>query len=229
MAKHIGIAAVSAEGAALCYRTICAEAAGRMGPHDHPEISMHTHPLARYLPHQRAGNWRGIAELLLDSARKLASVGAEFLICPANTPHQAMGFVEPESPLRWLHIAREVVRHAQEQGFGCLAVLGTNALMTGPVYADAAAGTGVKLAIPDDDQRREVNRMIYDELVYGKVLPESRERLHAVMAAMKGLGCDAAVLGCTELPLLADPETAPLPLLDSTRLLARAALREAIL
>ena len=228
MARHIGIVACSAEGAALCYRTFCVEGAAVMGEHDHPEVSMHTHSLATYMRPIRAGDWQAVASLMLDSARRLAAVGAELLICPDNTIHQAAPLLEKESPLPWLHIAREVVGAAVEAGRRKLAVLGTKYLMTGPVYRDAADAAGVAVEVPDEAQREEIDRIIFDELVYGKILPASRQRLHAVMAGLKALGCDAAVLGCTELPLLADPATAPLPLLDSTRLLARAALREAV-
>jgi aspartate racemase len=228
VARHIGIVACSAEGAALCYRTICLEADQTMGRYDHPEVSMHTHSLARYMVGIRSGDWPAVAELMLDSAAKLARAGAELLICPDNTIHEAMGLVEPRSALPWLHIAHEVARQAQRQGFRCLAVLGTKYLMEGRVYRSAAAEAGLSMQVPGEEERRRIDRIIFEELVYGQVLPDSRRHLDEVMAEMKALGCDAAVLGCTELPLLADPATAPLPLLDSTRILARAALAEAM-
>jgi aspartate racemase len=228
MPKHIGIVACSAEGAALCYRTFCTEAAARMGRHDHPEVSMHTHPLARYMVGIEAGDWRAVADLMLDSARRLASIGAALLISPDNTIHQALPLVRPRSPLPWLHIAEEVVAAARAGGYRRLAVLGTKFLMEGPVYRDAAAAAGLATQVPDEADRRRINRIIFDELVYGRLLPESRAYFNEVMAAMKSRGCDAAVLGCTEIPLAVDAATAPLPTLDSTRLLARAALREAL-
>ncbi len=229
MARHIGIVACSAEGgAALCYRTICLAAAEPMGLHDHPELSMHTHPLARYMVGIRAGDWQSVAELMLDSAGKLAGSGAELLICPDNTIHQAMPLVEPKSPLPWLHIAREVVGEARRLGCERLAVLGTKYLMEGPVYRDAAEQAGLAVETPEADDRERIDRIIFDELVRGAVRPESREVLNGIMGVMKSRGCDAAVLGCTELPLLAEPARAPLPLLDSTRILAHAAVREAL-
>jgi len=228
LAKHIGIVACSAEGAALCYRTICVEGAALCGEHNHPEVSMHTHPLAEYMVPIRAGDWEAVAALMIDSARRLETIGAELLVCPDNTIHQAMPLVEPACGPPWLHIAREVVRAAGESGRRTLAVLGTKYLMTGPVYREAAAEAQMAVAIPDEVEREEVDRIIFDELVYGEILPESRRRLEAIMGGLKERGCDAAVLGCTELPLLAEAATAPLPLLDSTRLLARAALREAV-
>ena len=226
MARHIGIVACSAEGAALCYRTICTEAAERMGRHDHPEVSMHTHSLARYMAGITRGDWQAVAALMLDSADRLARIGAELLICPDNTIHQAMPIVLPASPLAWLHIAEEVIAAAKQQGRRCLAVLGTKYLMTGPVYREAAAKADIAIRIPQADDRERIDRIIFDELVYGTIVAESRAYLNGVMARMKSQGCDAAVLGCTELPLLVDPAGAPLPTLDSTRLLARAAIRE---
>ena len=227
MAKHIGIVACSAEGAALCYRTFCAEAAERMGRHDHPEVSMHTHSLAKYMACADAGDWAGVAKLMLDSAQRLAKIGAELLICPDNTIHQAMPHVEPESPLPWLHIAREVLRAAKQNGQRRLAILGTKHLMEGCVYHDAAADFDVEIAVPDRPDRHRINQIIFDELVHGHLRPESRNYFNSVMATMKQRGCHAAVLGCTEIPLLVDPAAAPLPTLDSTRILARAAIREA--
>jgi len=228
MARHIGIVACSAEGAALCYVTLCTEAADRMGRHNHPEVSMHTHPLARYMAHIEAGNWQAVADLMLDSARRLAAIGAQVLICPDNTIHQALPLLVRDSPRPWLHIAEEVVREAAARGYRRLGVVGTRYLMEGPVYREAAAAAGMETETPDESDRAGINRVIFDELVYGRLRPESRAYLNEMIARLKSRGCDAAVLGCTEIPLLVDPQTAPLPVLDSTRLLARAALREAL-
>lgn len=228
MAKHIGIVACSAEGAALCYRTICAEAPEAMGAHCHPELTMHTHPLSEYMEYIRPGDWQGVARLMLDSARRLAQVGAELAVCPDNTIHEAFDLVVSESPIPWLHIAREVVREAKGKGYTCLAVLGTKYLMEGPVYADAAAEADVTRLIPEEADRDKINRVIFDELVYGVFTEESRLYFNDVIGALKEQGADAVVLGCTEIPLIVRPDDCPLPTLDSTRLLARAALREAL-
>ncbi len=228
MARHVGIVGCSAEGAALCYRTFCVDSAKLMGPHDHPEVSMHTHALAKYMAHINAGDWSAVAELMLDSARKLANVGAKLLICPDNTIHECMDQVEAESPLPWLHIASEVCREATGAGYRRLAVLGTRYLMEGQVYAQAAESAGIEVQTPHADDRERINQTIFDELVYGIIREDSQAFFNEVMVRMADRGCDAAVLGCTEIPLLVDPATAPLPTLDSTRILARAALREAI-
>lgn len=224
MAKHIGIVACSAEGAALCYRTICEDAPERMGEHCHPEISMHTYPLTRYMEHVSSGDWEGVAGLMLDSARKLAGSGAQFVICPDNTIHEAMHLVQRKSPLPWLHIAQTVRDEAWRNGYTRLGVLGTKYLMMGPVYTDVLKGSGVRCEIPPEGDREEINRVIFTELVNGLFTEGSRMLFNDVIGRLKMRGCDAVVLGCTEIPLVVDPDDCPLPVLDSTRILARAAI-----
>lgn len=228
MAKHIGIVACSAEGAALCYRTICIEGAAVMGAHDHPEVSMHTHSLAEYMQCIDRDDWQGVGELMLSSANKLASIGAEFLICPDNTVHQALGYVLPRSPLPWLHIAEVVAGKAVERGFTRIGITGTRWLVESEVYPEKLEARGVEFVRPSEAERDEINRIIMDELVYGVFKPEAVAAFQGVMARMKENGCDAVVLGCTEIPLLMNDGNSPLPTLDSTRLLARAALARAV-
>ncbi len=221
MTQHVGIVACSAEGAALCYRTICLEGAQLVGPHDHPEISMHTHSLAEYMKFINRGDWKGVGELMLSSANKLAKSGADFLICPDNTIHQAMPHVEPKSPLPWLHIARVVAEEALARGFDRVGLTGTRWLVQSDVYP-------ASFVRPSAEEREEINRIIFDELVYGVFKPEAIAYFQSVIGRMKDSGCDAVVLGCTEIPLLMNDANSPLPVLDSTRLLARAALRKAL-
>jgi aspartate racemase len=228
MTKHIGIVACSAEGAALCYRTICSEAQAQMGEHMHPEVSMHTHPLGEYMPYIRSGNWREVADLMLSSVRKLADIEAHFAVCPDNTIHQAFDLVTSESPIPWIHIADAVGQEANSRGFKNLAITGTKYLMTGPVYPETLGKMGISCKIPDEDDREKTDTIIFKELVNGIFSEKSRRYFNEVVQKLKGQGCDAVVLGCTELPLLVDPNDCPLPTLDSTRLLARAALDEAI-
>ena len=228
MAKHIGIVACSAEGAALCYRTICSEAPGLMGEHSHPEISMHTHPLSEYMVHIHSGNWPGVAQLMISSARKLSDIGADFAVCPDNTIHQVFDLVMAESPIPWLHIAEAVADEAKKNGFKNLAITGTKYLMTGPVYPGILENQGIFCQIPDKTTREKIDTIIFKELVNGNFTEESRLYFNEVIQELKDKGCDAVVLGCTEIPLLVDPTDCPLPTLDSTRLLARAALTEAL-
>lgn len=225
---HIGIVACSTEGAALCYRTISFEGSRLLGRHDHPEVSLHSFPLARYMKSIDSGDWAGVAELMLASADKLAKAGADFLICPDNTIHQAFDLVEHRSPRPWLHIAREVAKEAQRHNYKRLAVLGTRYLMEGPVYPEALEAAGVEHRIPAAVERENINEIIFDELVNGEFLPRSLAYYVDVIRSLKDDGCDAVVLGCTEIPLLVTAESSPLPTLDSTRLLAQSAVRKAI-
>lgn len=225
---HIGIVACSTEGAALCYRTISLEGSQRLGRHEHPEVSLHSYPLAQYMKNVDAGDWAGVAELMLSSADKLAKGGADFFICPDNTIHQAFDLIEHRSPRPWLHIAREVAAEAKRKGFKRLAVLGTRYLMEGPVYRETLKSEGIEHRTPGPEQRGRINQIIFDELVNGQFLPRSLAYYVEVIRSLKDEGCDAAVLGCTEIPLLVTPESSPLPTLDSTRLLARAAVRKAV-
>ena len=225
--KHVGVVAVSAEGAALCYRTICAEAAAVLGPHDHPEITMHTYPLAEYMRHIESGGWKDAARLLLASANVLVRAGAELLVCPDNTIHQALDLVRDEAPAPWLHIAEEVAAVAAARRFGRLGILGTRYLMEGPVYPEKLAARRIAYEIPEVADRERINSVIFDELVYGRLEDPSRRYFRGVIEALGARGCDAVVLGCTEIPLLVTEADSPLPAIDSTRTLARAALREA--
>ena len=228
MAQHIGIVGCSAEGAALCYRTICAEGAALLGPHAHPEITMHTPSLAEYVACLDRGDWQGVGDLMLASARKLAAVGADFLICPDNTIHQALPLIRDASPLPWISIAEVVAEEAKRRGFRKLAITGTKWLVDGPVYPDALAAQGLDWLRPEETERVEIGRIIMEELVPGIIRAESIAYFQNVIARMKGEGCDGVILGCTEIPLILSDENSPLPVLDSTRLLARAALQRAV-
>ncbi|WP_157398560.1 MULTISPECIES: aspartate/glutamate racemase family protein [Ramlibacter] len=221
---HIGIVGCSAEGAALCFRTICAEGAARLGGHAHPEVSLHTPSLADYIRCLDAGDRQGVADLMLASARKLAAAGADFLVCPDNTIHQAWDLVAPRSPLPWLHIAQVVAQAAGQRGLRRVGVLGTAWLVRSEVYPQALGARGIEAVRPSDADRALVDRIIMDELVPGTVRPASTAQLVGVIARLRATGCDAVALACTELPLALHDGNAPLPLLDSTRLLARAAL-----
>jgi aspartate racemase len=227
MTQHIGIVACSAEGAALCYRTIALEGGHLLGTHDHPEVSMHTHPLARYMSCIYAGDWPGVADLMLSSADKLAKAGADFLICPDNTIHQAFDLVERRSPRPWLHIAQEVANQARRSHFKRLGVLGTRYLMEGPVYAEKLKASGLEQRTPDAPAREKINQIIMDELVNAQFTAPSLAYFQGVIRSLAEQGCDAVVLGCTEIPLLVTPDSSPLPTLDSTRLLAKAAVKKA--
>ncbi|MEM7652181.1 MAG: amino acid racemase [Pseudomonadota bacterium] len=228
MTKHIGIVGCSAEGASLCYRTICTEASEQLGPHAHPEVTMHTPSLASYTTCLDRGDLAGVAALMNRSAEILAGAGADFLICPDNTIHQALDRVLPTSPLPWLHIAEIVAEHAVKRGFKRLALLGTQWLVDSEVYPKALESLGIACVRPTEEVKQRVNSIIMDELVPGTFKRSSTEEMCHIIDRMRADGCDAAILGCTELPLVLSDENSPLPTLDSTRLLARAAIERAI-
>ncbi len=229
MSKHIGIVACSYEGAALCYQTICNEGSDFMGEHAHPEISLHNHPLSDYMRFIEAGDWKSVADIMLSSSGKLHKAGADFLISPDNTIHQAFSFVIKRSPLPWLHIGEEVAKVAETKKFRKTGILGTRFLMEGPVYPAVLEKRGISYCIPSPEQRIKINKIIFSELVYGITEAESKKYLLDIVSELKSEGCDSVILGCTEIPFIVLPGESPLPVLDSTRLLARAALRHAIL
>lgn len=225
--KHIGIVAVSAEGAALCYRTICLEGAAILGPHEYPEVSLHGFSLCSYQRLIDEDRWDAVGEMMLASAARLVRAGAQLLICPDNTVHQGLDLVRERSPAPWLHIADEVFGEARRRGFKRVGVLGTRFLMEGPVYRARLTAAGVEYRVPNAEQRKRINQIIYDELVNARFRPESRAYFQNVIGELENEGCDAVALACTEIPLLISAADSRLPILDSTRLLARAAVREA--
>jgi aspartate racemase len=228
MAKHIGIVACSYEGAALCYQTICNEGSHYLGEHSHPEISLHNHPLNEYMKFIRSGDWEGVAGLMLSSSGKLYKAGVDFLISPDNTIHQAFSLVIERSPLPWLHIGKEVAKTAELNNYKKLGILGTKFLTEGPVYPEILAERKISFCIPAEEQRFKINDIIFSELVYGIINEASKEFFLQVIDGLRSEGCDSVVLGCTEIPLIVLPGESSLPILDSTRILARAALKFAV-
>src|SRR5215470_9726479 len=229
MTRHIGILGCSAEGAALCYRTICLEAEPLMGRHAHPEVTLHTIALADYMQHLGDHeDWPAIAEVMLRSLAALKRAGADFVICPDNTIHAALPHVLPRSPLPWLHIAEEVGHEAQRRGFRKLGITGTRFLVNSEVYPEQLSRLGIDFVRPTPEQREKINSIIFDELVRGQQTPSALRYFQQVIDDLRSKGCDAVVLGCTEIPLLINDQVSSLPTLDSTRTLARAALRYAV-
>lgn len=225
--KHIGIVACSAEGAALCYRTICQEAIAKYGNYIHPEISMHTPPLSEYMKCIDANDWQGVGDIMLASVNKLQAAGADFVICPDNTIHTAFNLMINKSSLPWLHIVEEVAKVAQQKQYQTLAILGTKYTMDGSVYPEKLEKMGISYQVPTLEEKLEIDRIIFEELVHGQILGSSRRYYEDVIDRMKLNGCDAVVLGCTEIPLLIESQHSSLPILDSTRILAYSALNYA--
>ena len=177
--KHIGIVAVSTEGAALCYRTICLEGAALLGPHAHPEVSLHNFPLSEYQRLIDRDEWPEVGAMVLESATRLVRAGAQILICPDNTIHQGLDLVRERSPAPWIHIAEEVTREAARRQFKRVGILGTRFLMEGPVYPSRLTPAGIEYRTPNAGQRERINQIIYDELVRAQFLPDVARVLSA--------------------------------------------------
>jgi aspartate racemase len=226
---HIGIVACSAPGAALCYETICVEANHVMGRHHNPEVSLHMVDLADHVRCMEQDDWDGVAKLILTSVQKLATIGATFAICPDNTAHIAIEKIVAQSPLPWLHIADAVAAEAKIRGYRRLGLLGTRYLVESAVYPNILQTAAIEWRLPDPADRERINQIIFDELVFAKVTAKAQaDFIHIIEDFRSRKECDAVILGCTEIPLAVSTETSPLPVLDSTRLLARAALKRSV-
>lgn len=225
--EHLGILAHSAEGAALCFRAFCHEGFRELGPDDHPDVTLDLIALARSMPYWEAGDHDAVRAVLAESVRRLAAAGATFFACPDNTAHMALERPGDDLALPGLHIAEVVADRAARDGRTRVGVLGTRYTMEGPVYPRELAARGIAAEVPDAADRDRVHEIIFGELVNGIVTEESRRAYARIIERLAERGCDAVALVCTEIPLLVTPEASPLPTLDSTRLLARAAFEVA--
>lgn len=221
---HIGILGHSADGSALCYLEVVRESARRLGDHTHPEITLSLMPMAPTLPWWEAGDLDQINVHLRATATRLAKAGCDFFVCPDNTAHIALEAAREPYALPGLHIADVVARQAKAEGRKRIALLGTRYTMEGPVYPAAFARQGLEMRTPGAADCLLLNRIIFDELCLGRFDEPARREYLRVIEALKAEGCDAAALCCTEIPILITPEISPLPTLDSTRLLAHAAV-----
>lgn len=226
--KHLGILAHSVEGASLCLRTFCMDGFRHLGPHLHPDVSLDCIAMGHSMPAWDAGDLQPIASLLATSAGRLRSAGADFFVCPDNTAHIALEAAAEPLALPGLHIAEIVAERAARDGRRTVGILGTRYTMDADLYPDAFRRAGIESMVPPPDERALVNDVIFSELVEGVFTDESRRAYVDVIAGLKRHGCDAVALVCTEIPLLIDDESSPLPTLDSTRLLAHAAFEVAV-
>jgi aspartate racemase len=226
--RHLGILAHSIEGAALCFRTFCHEGAGALGAHDHPDVSLDCIAMARSMPAREANDLASIRATFARSVARLAAAGAEFFVCPDNTAHLALETPDEDLAIPGLHIAEVVADRALHDGRRKVGILGTRYTMNGPLYSSALDARGMAFELPAARDRERIHRVIFDELVNGVFTAESRAEYVRIIDQLKARGCDAVALVCTEIPLLVRPDDSPLPTLDSTRLLAKAALEVAL-
>jgi aspartate racemase len=225
---HIGILAHSADGAALCFLEMVREAARRLGAHRHPEITLSILPMGEVLPAYDRGDLDTVRAYLARTAQRLFDAGCAFFACPDNTAHIAIERPGEPLALPGLHIAEILAAKAAADGRRCVGLLGTKYTMEGPVYPRAFARAGLAMLIPPPEDLVLVDEVIFAELCQGEIRPQSRAAYLRVIAALKEAGCDAVALSCTEIPLLVTPEISPLPTLDSTQLLAQAAVAVAL-
>lgn len=226
--KTIGIVGHSAEGAALCFLTACREGATHLGAFMHPDIVMSAVPMALSMPGWETNDHAEVAKHIARGVRCVADAGADFFICPDNTAHIVLEKIADALPIPGLHIADVVCSEIANRGYKHAALLGTRWTMTGPVYARALEKRGVQRSIPDDATRAKINDAIFDELCKGIFRTETTRVFVDAIATLASRGADCAILGCTEIPLIINAGNSPLPVLDSTRLLAKYAVLEAI-
>lgn len=199
-----------------------------MGEHLHPQVTLSCIAMGEWLPAFNRGDHEALAELMLRETEIVAKAGAQLAICPDNSAHLAFKLVAARAPIPWLHIAEEVAKGAVRDGYRHAALLGTRFTMSGPVYPEVFEKYALKVSAPAEGDQKIVDDIIFKELVNGIFTESSRLRYNEVIDRMKARGCDCVILGCTEIPLLVRPDDCPLPGLDSTRLLARAAVEAAL-
>ena len=226
--KRIGILAHSAEGAALCFLEACHEGERRLGAHFHPDIVLDIEAMGPSLDDWERQNFHPVVARLAASAERLRRAGADFFVCPDNTAHRAFEAMRDRLPLPGLHIAEVVAEETVRRGFRRIGITGTRWTMEGPVYPKAFGRRNIAFIVPAEVDRERLQSIIFDELVRGEVKETSRQEFASIVKRLAQQGADAVVLGCTELPMLLDDSTSPLPTLDSTRLLARAAVSVAL-
>jgi aspartate racemase len=225
--KHLGILAHSIEGAALCLRTFCQEGFRQLGPHEHPDVTLDCIALARSMPAWEAADYASIRTILAQSVTRLAQAGADFFICPDNTAHIALEEPGDAFALPGLHIAVVVAESAMLKGYKRVGVLGTKYTMTASLYPRALAAHGILAEVPEPEERRIIDEIIFQELVNGIFSDCARHQYIHTVEHLRAQGCDAVALVCTEIPLLVTSDISPLPTLDATRLLARVAFEVA--
>lgn len=225
--RHLGILATTAEGAALCFRVFCQQGSGEPGPPDHPDVTLDCIALARSLPAWERADYQAVRATLAASVQRLARAGADFFACPDNTSHIALEQPGADLALPGLHIAEVVASEAARNGYKRVGLLGTKFTIEGPVYPRALAARGIAAEPPGSTDRAVLHDIILGELVNGTFSARARREYARIIERLAARGCDAVGLVCTEIPLLVPADASPLPVLDSTRLLARAAFATA--
>jgi aspartate racemase len=194
----------------------------------HPTIVMSSVPMALSLPGWETGNHQIVAKVLSEGVRLVADAGADFFVCPDNTAHIVLEQIAADLPLPGLHIAEVVCHEIMNHGWKRVGLLGTKYTMTGPVYQRALEQRGLERIVPDEPVREQLNTAIFDELCQAIFNAETTQRFVDAIEDLKARGAECVILGCTEIPLIVTETNSPLPVIDSTRLLAKYAVTEAM-
>jgi aspartate racemase len=227
VAKHIGIVAVSPEGAALFYRQIFRQASHLLEAHEHPRVSLHNEPLANYIDAVREGDWHKIGDLLRRSADILARCGAEFCLTPDNAVQHGIHLAEVGSPIPWLTMPDLVARAVEADRRRVVGLIGTKMVTTGSTYQTHLGLRGIQVLAPQAEEADRMDQIIFQELIYGDIRPASQAVVLGIIRHLKERGCEGVILGSSEAPLLVTPENAPLPIYDAADLLAKGAVQRA--
>jgi aspartate racemase len=226
--RHIGIVAVSPEGASLFYRQIFRQAAQMLEPHQHPRVSLHSEPLALYIDAVRAQDWHAVGDLLRRSAEILARCGADFCLSPDNAVQHGIHLAESGSPIPWITMPDMVARVVESEGRKVVGILGTKMVTTGSTYQTHLGIRGIQVLNPDLQEAEEMDRIIFQELIYGQINPRSQQRVLDTIGHFVDRGCQGVILASSEAPLLVTQANSRLPLYDAADILAQEAVRAAM-
>lgn len=219
---------MSPEGAALCYQQLSRRAARYLQPHEHPKITIHNEPLAKYVEAAKADDWHTVGDLLRRSAERLAACGAEFCFTPDNAVQHGVHLAEVGSPIPWLTMADLVAEALEQDRRRVVGIIGTKMVTMGSSYQTHLGLKGIQVLAPEEDEADELDRIIFEELVYGQIEKRSQDRVLGIVDRFAERGCECLILGCSEGPLLVTTENSRLPLYDAANLLAEGAVRQAI-
>lgn len=226
--KVISICAHSYEGGALCFLSACKEGAALLGPHLHPNIVLSAIPMGLSIPSWKNDDYDEISKHLKMGVEQIAQGGAEFFICPDNTAHIVLEKIVNELPIPGLHIADVVSQEITLNGWNKIGLLGTKWTMNGSIYTNKLNNQNLEIMIPDEAQRNQINKAIFEELCQGIFTKETVSLFQNSIEMLKQRGAKCVILGCTEIPLIINTENSALPVLDTTRLLAKAAVNLAL-
>ena len=229
MHKRIGIlGGMSPESTVAYYEYITRTYTERFGDYGYPEVLIYSVSFQPYVDWPNQDRWDLVADGLSQAAQKLVAAGADLILIATNTMHLVFDEVQARVEVPMLSLLDATAEAILARGFHTVGLLGTRFTMEKGFYQDALARQGISTLVPDADDREYVHRVIYDELVAGKIRDESRAGYVAVIRKLAERGAGGIILGCTEIPLLVDEASAGIPLFDTTQIHAEAALTYAI-